>query len=162
MGDRLGTFDSQTFLEQRHLSATDCSISTDGAELSAVIRLGCATSPTREQTSYWSSTAHAQISRYVAWMLVKCYTATIRNIASKVATDQTDLGILLFLKQWLWLCYNERCHHRLALLPCPASSMWILWHFLSHPANLSCYLTREQQRWKWKVPEQHFTWESSD
>ena len=39
MGDLLGTFDSQTILEQRHLAATDCSISTDCAELTALICL---------------------------------------------------------------------------------------------------------------------------
>ena len=75
MGDRLETFNSQNILEQRHLLVTDCSISTNRAGITAIVHLSCATLPTQEQTSCWSSTAHAQISRYVVRMFAKIYTS---------------------------------------------------------------------------------------
>ena len=45
MGDRLKTFNSQTILEQRHLAATDCNISTGRAGLTAIVQISCATPP---------------------------------------------------------------------------------------------------------------------
>ena len=43
MGECLQAFDSQTILDQRHLSATDCSILTDREELTAIVRLSFGT-----------------------------------------------------------------------------------------------------------------------
>ena len=60
MGVRQGNLDPQRILEQRHLSATEYSISTDRADLPAIVR-----HPHSRADSCRSRTAHAQISRYV-------------------------------------------------------------------------------------------------
>ena len=74
MGDRFGTFDSQTILEQCYLAATDCSILTGRAGLTAIGLLSFAILPTQEQTScrerYCACTNQAKCKMNVCNILI--------------------------------------------------------------------------------------------
>ena len=56
---------------------------------------------TREQTSCRSSTAHAPLSRYVAWMLAKCYTAWRTADSIKGDTRELDIAMLGHWDTWI-------------------------------------------------------------